>query len=204
MKKFCVIDVDSGNINSIIRMGEEAGFDIDKVSDAKLLADYDVVLLPGIGRYDSFLGNIKEKGFLNFLSDKSNFQDRYLIGFCLGMQVLVNGSQEGSLQGLGLIDGNVIKFTKENLKIPNIGWQYVYKNQNVQLIDHLSTNDRFYFCHSFHVQCKDENVICKTNYGYEFPSGIHCQTHKIAGFQFHPEKSHNFGLNLCKQIYHAV
>ena len=100
MKKFCVIDVDSGNINSIIRMGEEAGFDIDKVSDAKLLADYDVVLLPGIGRYDSFLGNIKEKGFLNFLSDKSNFQDRYLIGFCLGMQVLVNGSQEGSLQGL--------------------------------------------------------------------------------------------------------
>lgn len=121
------------------------------------------------------------------------------MGICLGMQLLLNSSEEGNFKGLGWIDGHSRKFVfnDKKLKIPHMGWNYIDKKQDDKLVNNLE-NSKFYFVHSYYVDTPDENILTTTKYGKEFVSGI--QKENIYGFQFHPEKSHKHGMQLFKNF----
>ena len=123
------------------------------------------------------------------------------IGICLGMQLLCSHSDEGDTKGLGLFDAQVIKFkyTSSNYKIPNIGWRNVKCKDN-GLIKDFPDDPRFYFTHSYFVKCNiKEDVLMESNYGFDYTVGI--RKNNIYGFQFHPEKSHAFGIQLFTNLY---
>ncbi len=128
---------------------------------------------------------------------KENF---YLLGICVGMQVLFKKSEEGNLDGLGLLDGEVIKFNNSNnfnLKIPHMGWNNLKFKSEKNIF--FSGKKRFYFAHSFYASCCDDLIISKTNHIINFPS-IVSNKKNIIGFQFHPEKSYENGLNLINEF----
>ena len=116
------------------------------------------------------------------------------------MQLLFTESEEGELSGLDIIPGKVVRFRIKgpDLKIPHMGWNQTVQVRKDPLLDGTFNASRFYFVHSYHVTCGDEWIVCKTNYGYEFPSVV--SRGNIYGTQFHPEKSHRFGLQLLKRF----
>ena len=196
-----VIDVNSGNIGSLIKVLDHLDLKNNVVSKPQSLESYNHLILPGIGSFDFFIKNLEEFGFYDYLSNRENFRNQTLLGICLGMQVLGNSSQEGSLKGLGLIEGNNIKFDSKLTKVPNIGWHYAQLLRDNNKLSYFSQEDqRFYFCHSYHFSTEDENVVAKSFNGEEYNSIIKHPELNIYGFQFHPEKSHNFGINLLKSI----
>lgn len=196
-----VIDVNSGNIGSLIKVLDHLDLKNKVVSKPQSLESYNHLILPGIGSFDFFIKNLEEFGFYGYLSNRENFRNQTLLGICLGMQVLGNSSQEGSLKGLGLIEGNNIKFDSKLTKVPNIGWHYAQLLRDNNKLSYFSQEDqRFYFCHSYHFSTEDENVVAKSFNGEEYNSIIKHPELNIYGFQFHPEKSHNFGINLLKSI----
>lgn len=196
-----VIDVKSGNIGSLIKVLDHLELQNEIVRKPERLNKYEFLILPGIGAFDYFINNLKEYGFFEYLSNKENFSKQTLIGICLGMQVLGNSSQEGIENGLSLINGTNIKFDHRITKVPNIGWHY---SKLIKLENRLSyfnqEDQRFYFCHSYHFKTDDKNVLAKSFNGQEFNSIIKHPNYHIFGFQFHPEKSHNFGIKLLGEM----
>ncbi|MFO0479794.1 MAG: imidazole glycerol phosphate synthase subunit HisH, partial [Bacteroidota bacterium] len=145
---------------------------------------------------------IKELDFQTLLNYKALEEKIPVLGICLGMQLLTNHSEEGKLPGLGWIPAETIKFKfdhQQNLKIPHMGWNLVKDNGTSKLTANFDEDARFYFVHSYYVKCKNEiNSILKTNYGITFDSAI--QKDNIYGAQFHPEKSHKFGMKFLKNF----
>lgn len=123
-----------------------------------------------------------------------------VLGICLGMQLLTKSSEEGVLSGLGFIDAKVLKFKlNSNYKIPHMGWNSVGRQKESVLFKDVSENPRFYFVHSYYVDCSDKtDILTSTNYGIEFVSSF--ERKNIVGVQFHPEKSHRFGMELLKNF----
>lgn len=200
-----IIDVNSGNIGSLIKVLDYLELKNKVVSTPKSLESFDNLILPGIGSFDFFINNLKKYGFFEYLSNKENYKNQKLVGICLGMQVLGNSSQEGSLEGLSLIKGNNIKFDPKLTKVPNIGWHYVQLLKNSDHLSYFSEEDqRFYFCHSYHFLTDDKNVLAKSFNGEVYNSIIKHPDLNIFGFQFHPEKSHNFGIKLLKKIFDEI
>jgi len=124
-----------------------------------------------------------------------------ILGICLGMQLFAQKSEEGILEGLGWIKGEVKKFDfqDDSLKVPHMGWNTIEIKKQDSFLRELPESSRFYFVHSYHFVCKNnDNVLATTNYGYDFPSII--RQGNIFGVQFHPEKSHKFGMQLLKNF----
>lgn len=162
------------------------------------------IIIPGVGAFDNAMKQLNEYGIIHLLNHKVNQVKIPLLGICLGMQILAKKSEEGKLPGLGWIDAEVKKFRFENnehssLKIPHMGWnKLMIKNPN-PLFDGLDSESRFYFVHSYHMVCNNKNnVLAKTEYGYDFASVV--SRDNIIGVQFHPEKSHKFGMKLLKNF----
>jgi imidazole glycerol-phosphate synthase subunit HisH len=200
-----VIDVKSGNIGSLIKVLDHLELENEIVTEPNSLEKYDKLILPGIGAFDYFIKNLRASGFLSYLSDKENFSNQTLIGICLGMQVLGNSSEEGSEKGLSLISGKNIKFDNKITKVPNIGWHYAKLIKNQDKLNYFNKEDqRFYFCHSYHFVTEDNNVLAKSFNGQEYNSIIKHPKYEIFGFQFHPEKSHNFGIKLLGDILNGA
>ncbi len=197
-----IVNYGMGNLGSIVNMFKKIGVEAKITDEINEIEKADKILLPGVGSFDAAMSKIKESGFTDVLNYKAKEQKIPVLGICLGMQLLTNSSEEGVLPGLGWIPAKTIKFnfTKESgLKVPHMGWNIVNENRPSKLTTDFEEESRFYFVHSYYVKCEnDENSILKTNYGLEFDSAI--QKDNIYGAQFHPEKSHKFGMKLLENF----
>jgi glutamine amidotransferase len=199
-KEIVIIDYGLGNIGSAYNMIKRAGGNAIITSDKDKILKSKKVLLPGVGSFDSGMQNLIEKGLVDVIKEFLNFDENYLLGICLGMQLLFEKSEEGNLNGLDLIKGHVAKFNEDNLniKIPHMGWNTIDIKKESPLLDSMS-NSRFYFVHSYYVNCKnDSDIVATTKYGIDFTSIVNNKN--VFGAQFHPEKSHKFGLQLISNF----
>jgi glutamine amidotransferase len=196
-----IIDYDMGNIGSVVNMIKKVGGTPIVTSDSKIILSAKRLLLPGVGSFDSGMRNLIAKGLDKTITEAVLVNNIPLLGICLGMQLLLSNSEEGTLNGLDLIKGSAHKFKKsDNLfKIPHMGWNHIsIKNASTILID-LNVESRFYFVHSYYVKCElKEDVLSTSNYINEFVSIF--GRNNIYGAQFHPEKSHKYGMKLFKNF----
>ncbi|RLA78129.1 MAG: imidazole glycerol phosphate synthase subunit HisH [Epsilonproteobacteria bacterium] len=197
-----LIDYNMGNLRSVSNAFEKIGSKVEVVNDPDKLKEFDKVILPGVGAYKDAMDNLNSNGMRESILEFSR-SGKPLLGICLGMQLLLNSSEEfGFTEGLGLIEGKVIEFDKSKfdhkLKVPHMGWNELFVQRNSKLFKGMSKEVYLYFVHSFHATCKDEFVIGETFYGYDFVSAV--EKDNIYGFQPHPEKSHENGLKILKNF----
>lgn len=191
-----IIDI-GGNVGSISNMLKRVGLKSKISSDANDIEIADRLILPGVGAFDSGMKEIHSKNLIEVLAKKVLTERTPILGVCLGMQLFTKRSEEGVLPGLGWIDAETTRF-RTNLRIPHMGWNTLNRKDQ-PIFRNTPKGERFYFVHSYHVMCNDQsNVIATTNYGYDFASVI--QKENIIGVQFHPEKSHRFGMTLLKNF----
>lgn len=196
-----VLAYGAGNAGSIASMIEYLGGEPIVVSTAAHLTRVDRVILPGVGHFDHGVRRLKERGLFDALKEWAA-QQRPLMGICLGMQLLFAASEEGCEPGLDLVPGRVIRLAQSSpaLKIPHMGWNTVDPVGDTAALRHQIEGSRYYFVHSFHCSPVDRSHWAGvTTYGQEFCSAIDngCG---IVGYQFHPEKSHRFGMALVKSF----
>lgn len=201
-KEITVVDYGAGNIGSVLNMIRRAGGVASASGSAEVLAQAEKLLLPGVGSFDNAVQKLEQSGLVEVLRERAG-AGVPLLGICLGMQLLSHCSEEGTLPGLGLVPGRVRRFRfgteQSSLKIPHMGWNQVAVCKRHPLAEGLETGARFYFVHSYHYDCEDPaDELFKTHYGYDFTSGV--QRGNVMGVQFHPEKSHRFGMQLFRNF----
>jgi len=203
MKTIIIVDYGLGNLNSVANMIKHVGGRCEISSDLEVIENAEKLLLPGVGAFDRGMSKLSSSGIKEVLN-KVVLQKRIpILGICLGMQLMTHRSEEGELNGLGWIDAEVKKFVfpnDSNLKIPHMGWNKVAVNkENLLTSTEEDAEKRFYFVHSYYVHAKNpEDIMCTTQYGHEFCSAFSYEN--IMGVQFHPEKSHRFGMEMMKKF----
>lgn len=196
-----IVDIGVGNIGSVCNMIRRAEGQAVVVSDPAALSDFSKIILPGVGSFDAAVQRLDAAGMRPALHHAVT-EGKQLLGICLGMQLLADGSEEGSLPGLGLIPGRVKRFqldSKTSLKVPHMGWNRVTAKKPHGLVEGIDDQSRFYFVHSYYYSCTDPgDTLLESTYGTTFASGV--QRGRVAGVQFHPEKSHRHGLGLLRNF----
>jgi glutamine amidotransferase len=195
-----VVNYGMGNLGSVVNMFKRIGIPAEIVDDPAKLATATKILLPGVGAFDQAMKRINECGFREVLDQKALIEKVPVLGICLGMQLLTRGSEEGQLPGLSWIAADTIRFPSiQGLKVPHMGWNLVQPVTPSALTMNLPEESRFYFVHSYRVHVDhEENSILKCTYGITFDAAI--QNKNIYGTQFHPEKSHKFGMTLLENF----
>ena len=163
----------------------------------------DKLILPGVGHFDYGMTQLRAAAFYDMLNRKVLEEKKPILGICLGAQLLTQGSEEGDMAGLGWIKAKTIKFRSEmmdsELKIPHMGWGDITIKKDSLLLKDLPEEPRFYFVHTYHIVCENPaDELVSGHYGYEFTAGV--ESGNIMGVQFHPEKSHKYGLQLLKNF----
>ena len=196
-----IIDYNMGNLASVLNAFKLIGANAVIVSNPNELKQYDKVILPGVGAFADAMKHLQETNMLDAIKEFA-ISGKYLLGICLGMQLLFDSSEEfGKTAGIGLIEGRVVAFDKSKMnmnehKIPHVGWNRAFNKSN-KLFDNLK-DPYLYFVHSYHVVCDNRYTIATTYYGYDFTSAV--QKDNVYGFQPHPEKSHNNGIQILKNF----
>ena len=198
-----IIDYGMGNLGSIANMLKKVGAKAVVSSDAAVIERADKLVLPGVGAFDNGMKNLAERGMIPLLNAKVLQDKTPILGLCLGMQLFTRRSEEGELPGLGWLDAETVRFkfdaTHNHLKIPHMGWNTLQICRSHPLFTDLDVENRFYFVHSYYVDCADAPmVLARTHYGYDFASAV--VKENIVGVQFHPEKSHKFGMKLLRNF----
>lgn len=192
-----IIDYGLGNLGSINNMLKVIG-EKSVISNSKeTLEKCDRYILPGVGAFDAGMHKLNESGLIDFIKEKALIEKKPILGICLGMQLLGRKSEEGNLPGLDLIPFDNVRFKLDNteLRVPHMGWDIVEFKQSNPLVNSLKGQQRYYFVHSYHATCDNkENILMTCEYGYEFTAAV--VKDNIVGVQFHPEKSHDFGMAL--------
>ena len=197
-----ILDYDMGNVGSIQNILNKIGQKdvlISRETDA--IDKADKLVLPGVGAFDTGMNNLKKYNLVEPIIDFVQNKKKPLLGICLGMQLLGRGSEEGSEKGLGLIPFDNIRFQLDhNYKIPHMGWNSIeIVNKNIPIVKNLEQRQRYYFVHSYHAKCDNvDNILMTCEYGYSFAAAV--VKEKVYGVQFHPEKSHQFGMLLLKNF----
>lgn len=197
-----IVDYGMGNLYSVKNMLKYLGFDSSVTGEASRIAAADKLILPGVGSFDAGMKNLNRRGLKDILLQQAMEERKPVLGICLGMQLLGRGSEEGYLQGLGLIPFENKRFCFQDapdLKIPHMGWDVVEFQREHPLTAGLHGTQRYYFVHSYHAVCdSNEYVLMTCEYGCKFAAAV-AKDH-VMGVQFHPEKSHNFGLALLENF----
>lgn len=200
--KTAIIDLGIGNIGSMYNILKHIGEEAVVVCQPHELLKAERAILPGVGSFDAGVQQIEQFGWRKALTEFVNVKKRPILGVCLGMQLLCNKSEEGTMSGLGFVDGVCKRFDsngKIQLKVPHMGWNEANVVNPSRLFESLEMNNRFYFTHSYYVELQEkECVIASSKYGSEFTCAF--QKNNILGVQFHPEKSHRYGKVLLKNF----
>jgi len=197
-----ILDYGCGNIDSIINIIEHIGGCAIASNDISIIRQYNKIILPGVGHFSAGMNSLKNSGLIEILNEKKA-EGAYIMGICLGMQLMTNYSEEGKCEGLGWFDFETKKFPDispklQKVLVPHMGWN------KVKLVEKecplLEDDNRFYFVHSYFVDgANKDNCLTVSHYGeLEFASGIN--RGNVFGFQFHPEKSHKNGMHLFKEF----
>ena len=201
-QKIVIIDYQVGNLSSIANMLKKVGQKSIISGDINEIKSADKLILPGVGSFDYGMNKLNESGITAVLNEKALNDKIPFLGICLGAQLLTQSSEEGVLAGLGWFKEKTIKFDFSNLqtklKIPHMGWTEVQAPKPCPLMENL-VDSRFYFVHSFHFTTPDESeIMLQSEFGYPFVSALWKEN--IYAVQFHPEKSHKFGMQLMRNF----
>jgi glutamine amidotransferase len=200
-----VIDYGVGNPGSVLNMLKKVGATAKLSSDPGEIRDSDRLILPGVGAFDEGLHALRERNLEDVLNEQVLEIGKPILGICLGMQMLTRGSEEGRERGLGWIDAETRRFRFDGrsagLRVPHMGWNWVKPRAIDSLFGGFSNPPRFYFVHSYHVVCEHpDDVLATCEYGGEFVCAV--RSGNVFGTQFHPEKSHRFGMRLLENFLH--
>lgn len=193
-----IVDHGYANIRSVDRMMRRLGhlpLITDRASDIKRA---DRVILPGVGAFNGPMQRLEELGLIEPLHEHAIVRGKPILGICVGMQIMTNGSEEGEEKGLGWIDGKCLRFkpdSEHKIRVPHMGWNKVETSPNADLFK--DDEAKFYFVHSYYVSLADRKLTAAScTHGVEFCASF--QKDNIFGVQFHPEKSHRYGMALLK------
>lgn len=196
-----IIDYNMGNLASVYNACELLNLKVKIVNEPNEIKNFDRIILPGVGAYADAMEHLNRTGMKESIKEFS-LTGKPMLGICLGMQLLFESSEEFGLnKGLELIPGKVVAFDKSKMnmqehKVPHMGWNRIF-NKPSKLFDGLE-NPYLYFVHSFHAVTEDKYTIGTTHYGYDFTSAVNKDN--IYGFQPHPEKSHDNGIQILKNF----
>ncbi len=196
-----IVDYGMGNLGSVQNMFKYIKVPAQISSDEEEIAKASKLLLPGVGSFASAMSKINGSGLKNILNHKVLVEKIPILGICLGMQLLTSFSEEGNVEGLDWIKAQTkrFRFEDKSIKIPHMGWNRVRVLRETPLTKGFNDEFRFYFVHSYYVKCENrEDAMLETQYGLTFDSGIH--HNNIYGVQFHPEKSHKFGMKMLQNF----
>lgn len=196
-----IINYGLGNLGSISNMLKAIGEKSIITADKDVIEKADKIILPGVGAFDAGMERLNKQGLASVLKTQVIEKKKPILGICLGMQLLGRGSEEGIMTGLDIIPFDNVRFNLDdtNLKVPHMGWDIVEFKQENSLVQELSGTQRYYFVHSYHAKCDSkDNVLMTCDYGYEFAAAV--VKDNIYGVQFHPEKSHDFGMALLNNF----
>lgn len=202
-----IIDYGTGNSGSILNMLRKVGAKGVISNDPEIISQAHALILPGVGAFDNAMRKFNESGLRNLVEIEVLIKKKPFLGVCLGMQLLFDKSEEGQEKGLSWIPGTVEKFDYEKRdlpkqKVPHMGWNVVTPENESILFDNSESELRFYFVHTYHVVCDSKYVIGTSKYGYKFVCAV--QKDNILATQFHPEKSHKFGMQLFKNFVNSI
>lgn len=202
-----IVDYGVGNLGSIVNMFKKVGVKAVASSDPGVIEQAQQLILPGVGAFDPGMSKLHERNLIPLLNQQVLEKQVPVLGLCLGLQLMTEGSAEGSLPGLGWLDAAAMRFEFEasniHLKVPHMGWNTLEILRPHPLFSDLLPEARFYFVHSYYVQCRDAgSVLAETDYGIRFHSVV--AKGNIMGAQFHPEKSHRFGMQLLRNFAERV
>jgi glutamine amidotransferase len=197
-----IINYGLGNLTSIRNMCSRIGVEAEITADAGLIESADRLILPGVGHFKKGMENLRESGLKTLLDRLVLEQKKPILGICLGAQLMTGHSEEGDTDGLGWVDADTIRFREaglNGLKVPHMGWREIGITADNPLWTALPEEPRFYFVHSYHFQFRQPAEVTATAlYGYEFACAF--RKGNIFGTQFHPEKSHKFGMKVLENF----
>ncbi len=198
-----IVDYGMGNVGSIKNMLKKVGYSSIITSQISEIKNATKLILPGVGSFDNSVKQLSDLNLIETLTEKVLDEKIPVMGICLGMQLMTKNSEEGTLGGLGWINAKTIKFKfkqDSSLKVPHMGWNIVKIEKESKIFQGMYDHEnRFYFVHSYHVVCDNpEDVLTSTFYDYNFTSAF--EKDNIIGVQFHPEKSHKFGMQILKNF----
>jgi len=197
-----IIDYGMGNLGSLANMLKKIHLPAKISSDLEDIESAEKLILPGVGSFDHGMQKLQELNLIEILNKKVIRDKTSILGICLGMQLFTKTSEEGSKPGLGWVDANTVKFNvgkDPSFKIPHMGWDTLDIKKTHFLMQNTDSNAMYYFVHSFHVVCnRSDDVLSTSHYGYHFVSSL--AKDNITGVQFHPEKSHKYGMKLLENF----
>jgi glutamine amidotransferase len=197
-----IVNYGAGNLGSMLNMFKKIGQNAMLGNSVEDIEMAEKLVLPGVGSFDAGMEKLNSSGLKEVLNHKVLEEKIPILGICLGLQLMTNKSDEGILNGLGWIDAETKKFNLDSnkFKIPHMGWNEVKIAKRTKLFDSMEEQEnRFYFVHSYHLNCNESSdIMVSSHYGYDFTCGV--ERNNILGVQFHPEKSHKFGMQLLKNF----
>lgn len=200
--KITIIDYKMGNLHSVYKKLNRLGIDAIITSKHDDIVKAEKIILPGVGHFKKAIENLKNMGIYEALNEAVINKQIPILGICLGMQLMAQYSEEGNVNGFGWFDGYVKRFTISNklkYKVPHTGWNQISIEKQSKLMTNINNLSEFYFVHSYHFESQDSTcIINKTEFEYPFISAI--EKNNIYGVQYHPEKSHDDGIQLLKNF----
>lgn len=198
-KMLVIVDYGAGNLRSVYNAFKYLGQDVIISNKKEDLEKADYIILPGVGSFAEGMKNLRKLNLIEVLNKEVIQKKKPFLGICLGIQLIAkDGTEDGFNQGLGWIDANVRKLDTK-LRLPHIGWNDVKFQKDSSFLRNVPEGTSFYFVHSYSINCNDKNdILMISDYGKEFVAAI--QKGNIIATQFHPEKSHKYGLQLLKNF----